>query len=77
MKRLLSLVALLMISMAVTPVAEAKKFGGGKSFGKSFKTAPAPKQQKTNTSSLNSKDSTKGELKKEKRKTKEIKARGR
>jgi len=59
MKRLFSLVALLMISVAVTPVAEAKKFGGGKSFGKSFKTAPAPKQQKQNTSTLNSKDSTK------------------
>ncbi len=60
MKRLFSLVALLMISVAVTPVAEAKKFGGGKSFGKSFKTAPAPKQQNTtNTSTLNSKDGTK------------------
>ncbi len=59
MKRLFSLVALLMISVAVTPVAEAKKFGGGKSFGKSFKTAPAPKQQNQNTSTLNSKDSTK------------------
>ncbi|CAH8205361.1 exported hypothetical protein [Vibrio aestuarianus] len=45
MKRLFSLVALLMVAVAVTPIAEAKKFGGGKSFGKSFKTAPAPKQQ--------------------------------
>lgn len=52
MKRLFSLVALLMVSVAITPVAEAKKFGGGKSFGKSFKTAPAPKQQKQNTNTI-------------------------
>lgn len=52
MKRLFSLVALLMVSVAITPVAEAKKFGGGKSFGKSFKTAPAPKQQQQNTNSI-------------------------
>jgi len=58
MKRLFSLIALLMVSVAVTPIAEAKKFGGGKSFGSSFKTAPAPKQQTTNTSTLNSKDTT-------------------
>ncbi|MDA0147905.1 Tim44 domain-containing protein [Vibrio sp. LaRot3] len=52
MKRLFSLVALLMVSVAITPIAEAKKFGGGKSFGKSFKTAPAPKQQKQNTNTV-------------------------
>ncbi|OLQ94340.1 preprotein translocase subunit Tim44 [Vibrio ponticus] len=52
MKRLFSLVALLMVSVAITPVAEAKKFGGGKSFGKSFKTAPAPKQQQQNTNTI-------------------------
>ncbi|MCW8335387.1 Tim44 domain-containing protein [Vibrio sp. SCSIO 43135] len=52
MKRIFSLVALLMVSVAITPIAEAKKFGGGKSFGKSFKTAPAPKQQKQNTNSI-------------------------
>lgn len=45
MKRFFSLVALLMVAVAITPIAEAKKFGGGKSFGKSYKTAPAPKQQ--------------------------------
>ncbi|EJL6504209.1 Tim44 domain-containing protein [Vibrio cholerae] len=46
MKRLFSLIALIMVSVAVTPIAEAKKFGGGKSFGNnSYKTAPAPKQQ--------------------------------
>ena len=52
MKRFFSLVAILMVSVAVTPIAEAKKFGGGKSFGKSFKTAPAPKQQQQNTNSI-------------------------
>lgn len=42
MKRLFSLIALIMVSVAVTPIAEAKKFGGGKSFGNnSYKTAPA------------------------------------
>ncbi len=40
MKRLFSLIALIMVSVAVTPIAEAKKFGGGKSFGNnSYKTA--------------------------------------
>ncbi len=48
MKRLLSIVALLMVSVIATPIAEAKKMGGGKSFGKSYKTAPAPKQQQQN-----------------------------
>lgn len=59
MKRLFSLIALLMISVAVTPIAEAKRFGGGKSFGKVFKTAPAPKKSTQNTSTLNSKETTK------------------
>ncbi len=58
MKRLFTIVALLMISVTVAPIAEAKKFGGGKSFGKSFKTAPAPKQKATNTSSINQTKST-------------------
>ncbi|KYN26141.1 preprotein translocase subunit Tim44 [Vibrio cidicii] len=52
MKRLLSIVALLIVSVAVMPIAEAKKFGGGKSFGKSYKTAPAPKQQQQNTNTV-------------------------
>ncbi|MEL7287965.1 MAG: hypothetical protein AAGJ57_11520, partial [Pseudomonadota bacterium] len=52
MKRLFSIVALLMFTVAVTPIAEAKKFGGGKSFGKSYKTAPAPKQQQQNTNTI-------------------------
>lgn len=59
MKRLFSLVALLMVSVAITPIAEAKRFGGGKSFGKSFKTAPAPKQQQQNTSSIGKDQTTK------------------
>ncbi|MCL9776116.1 Tim44 domain-containing protein [Vibrio methylphosphonaticus] len=52
MKRLFSFIALLVLAVTVNPVAEAKKFGGGKSFGKSFKTAPAPKQQKQNTNTV-------------------------
>lgn len=59
MKRLFSLVALLMVSVAITPIAEAKKFGGGKSFGKSFKTAPAPKQQQQNTNTIGKDQPTK------------------
>ncbi|MCG3724639.1 hypothetical protein EXA23_04945 [Vibrio cincinnatiensis] len=57
MKRLFSFMALLMISVIVVPTADAKKFGGGKSFGKSFKTAPAQKNQNTNT--LRQQDTTK------------------
>ena len=52
MKRLFAFVALLMISVTAAPIAEAKKFGGGKSFGKSHKTAPAPKQQQQNTNTV-------------------------
>ncbi|MCL9783088.1 TIM44-like domain-containing protein [Vibrio sp. S4M6] len=52
MKRFLSLVAILMVTVVTAQVAEAKKFGGGRSFGKSFKTAPAPKQQNMNTNSI-------------------------
>ncbi|WP_299729210.1 TIM44-like domain-containing protein [uncultured Endozoicomonas sp.] len=46
MKKLASLMAILMaFSFAFTPIdAEAKRFGGGKSIGRSFKTAPAPKK---------------------------------
>ncbi|MGY5614033.1 Tim44 domain-containing protein [Vibrio brasiliensis] len=59
MKRLFSLVALLMVSVAITPIAEAKKLGGGKSFGKSLKTAPAPKQQQQNTNTIGKDQTTK------------------
>ncbi|PMO61492.1 preprotein translocase subunit Tim44 [Vibrio breoganii] len=57
MKRIFSIMAVLLVSvsMVYAPVSEAKRFGGGKSFGKSFKTAPAPKAQPTNTNSLNNK----------------------
>lgn len=55
MNRIFVMVALLMVTMVTAPIAEAKRFGGGKSFGKSFKTAPAPKQQTQNTSTLNKK----------------------
>ncbi|MDB1124460.1 Tim44 domain-containing protein [Vibrio algarum] len=50
MKRILAMVALIVFTVTTTPIAEAKRFGGGKSFGKSFKTAP--KQTQNNTSSV-------------------------
>ncbi|MCW7551322.1 Tim44-like domain-containing protein [Endozoicomonas gorgoniicola] len=74
MKKLASLMAMLMVfSLAFTaPEAEAKRFGGGKSFGRSFKTAPAPKKpafqqnradrQQQNTNSTQQKNSRKGML---------------
>ncbi|HHF3094722.1 TPA: Tim44 domain-containing protein [Vibrio diabolicus] len=64
MKRLFSIVALLMFTVAVTPIAEAKKFGGGKSFGKSYKTAPAPKQQQQNTNTVGKDQTAKSSSKK-------------
>lgn len=41
MKKMLTLFALILAVGLGAPIAEAKKFGGGKSFGKSYKTAPA------------------------------------
>lgn len=64
MKRLFSIVALLMFTVAITPIAEAKKFGGGKSFGKSYKTAPAPKQQQNNTNTVGKEQTKKSSSKK-------------
>ncbi|PFG45908.1 putative lipid-binding transport protein (Tim44 family) [Vibrio sp. ES.051] len=64
MKRLFSIVALLMFTVAVTPIAEAKRFGGGKSFGKSYKTAPAPKQQQQNTNTIGKEKTAKSSSKK-------------
>ncbi|EGR0266198.1 Tim44 domain-containing protein [Vibrio alginolyticus] len=64
MKRLFSIVALLMFTVAVTPIAEAKKFGGSKSLGKSYKTAPAPKQQQQNTNTVGKDQTTKSSSKK-------------
>lgn len=52
MKRLFTLLAIIMVSVVSSPIVEAKKFGGGKSFGKSFKTAPAPKNTAQNTKTL-------------------------
>lgn len=63
MKKLLSVAALMVVFVVTAPYAEAKRFGGGKSFGKSFKTAPAPKNTTTNTNTLKqntSKTSKKG-----------------
>lgn len=55
MKKLFSicLLAFATFSLAMSPIAEAKKFGGGKSFGKSFKTAPNKTQQNTDSVSKN------------------------
>lgn len=64
MKRLFSIVALFMFTVAVTPIAEAKKFGGSKSFGKSYKTAPAPKQQQQNTNTVGKDQTAKSSSKK-------------
>ncbi len=65
MKRFFSIFALMFVMAFSAPDAMAKKFGGGKSFGKSYKTAPAPKAQPTNTSSLNKQNSpTSGSSKK-------------
>ncbi len=58
MKRLLSIAALMFVFVLSAPYAEAKRFGGGKSFGKSYKTAPAAKQQNTNT--IGKQDTSKG-----------------
>ncbi|HAT04226.1 MAG TPA: preprotein translocase subunit Tim44 [Aeromonas salmonicida] len=41
MKKMLTLFAVILAIGLGAPIAEAKKFGGGKSFGKSYKTAPA------------------------------------
>ncbi|MGL4473130.1 MAG: Tim44 domain-containing protein [Shewanella sp.] len=50
MKKLLALIPLMLAVVLVSPHADAKKFGGGKKFGSSYKTAPAKQQpQKTDT----------------------------
>lgn len=41
MKKMLTLFAVILAIGLGAPIAEAKKLGGGKSFGKSYKTAPA------------------------------------
>lgn len=52
MKRFFTIFALILTVSFMTPHAEAKKFGGGKSFGKSFKTAPVKQQQPKQTDTL-------------------------
>jgi predicted lipid-binding transport protein (Tim44 family) len=53
MKRFVSLMMILLVSLSFVQVAEAKKLGGGLKMGKSFKTAPAPKNTATNTNTIN------------------------
>ncbi|MCW8328301.1 TIM44-like domain-containing protein [Photobacterium sp. SDRW27] len=57
MKRFFTIFALILTVSFMTPHAEAKKFGGGKSFGKSFKTAPV-KQQPKQTDTLKQQNPT-------------------
>lgn len=52
MKRFFTLFTLIIAVSFMTPHAEAKKFGGGKSFGKSFKTAPVQKKQPQQTDTV-------------------------
>lgn len=52
MKKFLTLFTLFMAIVMVVPHADAKRFGGGKSFGKSFKTAPAQRQQVQRTDAI-------------------------
>ncbi|RXJ74963.1 preprotein translocase subunit Tim44 [Veronia nyctiphanis] len=63
MKRFFAMFALMFVVVTAAPHAEAKKFGGGKSFGKSYKTAPAPKSQ-PQKNSLDQKQATKSSSKK-------------
>ncbi|MDO6707122.1 Tim44 domain-containing protein [Photobacterium sp. 1_MG-2023] len=52
MKRFITMFALLIAVSFTAPHAEAKKFGGSKSLGKSYKTAPAQKQQPQQTDTI-------------------------
>ncbi|WP_299013535.1 TIM44-like domain-containing protein [uncultured Photobacterium sp.] len=59
MKRFFTIFALILtVSFMATPHAEAKKFGGGKSFGKSFKTAPVKQQKPQQTDTLKQQNPT-------------------
>ncbi|PSV32280.1 preprotein translocase subunit Tim44 [Photobacterium sp. GB-72] len=57
MKRFFAVFALVFVVALSAPHAEAKKFGGGKSFGKSFKTAPMKKQQPQQTDTIRKQNS--------------------
>ena len=50
MKNLLTIFTLLFMIIMVSPYAEAKKFGGGKSFGKQYNTTSTRKQSTNQTS---------------------------
>ncbi|QUJ68253.1 TIM44-like domain-containing protein [Photobacterium sp. GJ3] len=52
MKRFITMFTLLIAVSFTAPHAEAKKFGGSKSLGKSYKTAPAQKQQPQQTDTI-------------------------
>lgn len=52
MKRFFSIFTLIFFIAVSSPDAQARKFGGGKSFGKSYKTAPAPKSTPAKTDSV-------------------------
>ncbi|SMY35675.1 Tim44-like domain protein [Photobacterium malacitanum] len=58
MKRFFTVFALIVAVSFTAPHAEAKKFGGGKSFGKSFKTAPVRKQQPQQTDTIRKQNPT-------------------
>ncbi|WP_120511389.1 Tim44 domain-containing protein [Photobacterium salinisoli] len=58
MKRYLTMFALLVAVSFTAPHAEAKKFGGSKSLGKSYQTAPAQKQQPQQTDTISKQNPT-------------------
>lgn len=58
MKSFITMFALLVAVTFSAPHAEAKKFGGSKSLGKSYKTAPAQKQQPQQTDTISKQNPT-------------------
>ena len=56
MKKLFSLLSIFIVSMSLSLIpfdAEAAKFGGSRSFGKSYRTAPAQQQSQPAYSTTN------------------------